>query len=111
MWAQGQRRFNGIVGSGRTTALWAQGWRGSMASWAQEWHRVHSVEGSGRTMLLRAQERHRGVGNDDTDAPGRTRRRRGGSRGDSTMARAPGRSMMAWVPGKFLAGKFGSLTA
>jgi hypothetical protein len=62
LWDQGQRRFNGIEGSGRTTALQAQGWRGSTASWAQEWHQVHSVAGSGRTMLLRAQERRRGVG-------------------------------------------------
>jgi hypothetical protein len=51
------------------------------------------------------------VENDDTEALGRTRQWHGGSREDSTMARAPRRSTTAWGPRKFLVGKFGSLTA
>jgi hypothetical protein len=50
------------------------------------------------------------VGNDGAEAPGRTRRRRGGSKEDSMVARAPGRLTTKQTLGKFSAGNFGSLT-
>jgi hypothetical protein len=62
--ALGHHGDDGIMGSGRMTALWAWGWHGSMASWA----RVHSVMGSGRTPLLQAQEWHDRLGDDVTDS-------------------------------------------
>jgi hypothetical protein len=89
---------------------------------------VHSIVGSVRTRLLQAWERRRGLGDatcvvDGVTSSGRGRWRcvkgldrgwegwRGGSEEDSTMARAPGRSMMARAPENFLAGNFGSLMA
>jgi hypothetical protein len=51
------------------------------------------------------------VGNYGAKASARTRQWCRGSREDSTMARASGRSMTAWALGKFSAGNYGSLTA
>jgi hypothetical protein len=49
------------------------------------------------------------VRNDDAESLGRTRRRRRGSREDSTTARALRRLTTALAPGKFLTGNFGSV--
>jgi hypothetical protein len=49
------------------------------------------------------------VGNDSAEASGRTRWRRGGSREDSTMARALRKSTTERAPGKFSTRNFGSL--
>jgi hypothetical protein len=66
---------------------------------------VDDVAGSGTTRSAQ----HRGLGNDGAEAPGRTRRWRGGSEEDTMMARTPGRPTMARALGKFSAGNFGSL--
>jgi hypothetical protein len=50
------------------------------------------------------------VRNDGVEALGRTQRWRGGSREDSMMERAPGRSSMARALEKFLVENFGNLT-
>jgi hypothetical protein len=116
-----------IIGSGRTTVLWAWGRCGLMASGARgvwcccrlrnsvvvfgtapAWSAVSPAwvgeDGgawSGSTV----------VRNDDLEALGMTWWRRGSSREDSMMAWFPGRSTAVRAPGKFLVGNFDSLTA
>jgi hypothetical protein len=125
--AMGHHGDNGVAGSRRRTTLQTQRWHRSMASWAREWRGVHSITGSGRMTLLRAREWRRRLGDgacvvNDITKLGKGRWRcvkgldhgwelwHGGSGEDSMIEQAPGRSMMARAPRKFLAGNFGSLT-
>jgi hypothetical protein len=92
---------SGVVDSGSMTVL--QAW---------ERHRVNSVTDLGLaptwSMALLARVGEDGVTYGGLD---RSRERRcGGSREDSTMAWASGRSMTTRTPGKFLVGNFGILT-
>jgi hypothetical protein len=84
---------------------------------AQEWHRGHGDEacvvdgitdsGRGRWQCVRVSIV---VRSDGAEALRRTRRRHRGFGEDLMMARALGRSTSLWTPAKFSVGNFGSLT-
>jgi hypothetical protein len=127
---EGQRRCR-IRGS---TVLMASRALGHHGVWEDDgiagprMEQMDDVIGLGRTMVLCAREQRRRLGDSSCVVDGVTGLGQGrwwhikgldrgrerwcwGSGEDSVTVWAPRRSTMAWAPGKFLVGRFGSLTA